>query len=232
MRILCLHGFRQNANSFRKRTGAVRKALESKANCTLEYIDAPHVVEPAGEILIEETGERKWIGPQLGWWKASSDGKHYEGWRETVDYLRNVFRSQGPFEGILGFSQGAALSSLICAMKEQAVELGLEEFSCIRFALIFSGFVSRAEEHLPLIKTTIRTPALIGYGKADDLVDASRSQDLARLFVNATILEHEGGHLVPSGAMEREQIIRFVLQHGDSNDAYTEMKPNGKHSNL
>lgn len=56
MRILCLHGFRQNANSFRKRTGAVRKALESKCNCTLEYIDAPHTVEPAGEILIEETG--------------------------------------------------------------------------------------------------------------------------------------------------------------------------------
>lgn len=231
MRILCLHGFRQNANSFRKRTGAVRKALESKCNCTLEYIDAPHTVEPAGEILIEETGERKWIGPQLGWWKASSDGKHYEGWEETVEYLRSVFRLQGPFEGVLGFSQGAALSSLICAMKEHP-ELGYGEFSCIRFALVFSGFVSRAEEHLPLIKTKIHTPALICYGKADDLVDASRSQDLAKLFVNATILEHEGGHLVPSGASEREQIIRFVLQHGDWNSVSNDTKQDGSRSNL
>lgn len=30
-----------------------------------------------------------------------------EGWEETLDYIRRVFKEQGPFDGIFGFSQGS-----------------------------------------------------------------------------------------------------------------------------
>eukprot|EP00871_Galdieria_phlegrea_P000343 jgi/Galph1/1309/GphlegSOOS_G5976.1 len=240
MRILCLHGFRQNGNSFRKRTGAIRKVLEGKANCIFEYVNGPHVVEPAGEILIEETGEKKWIGPQLSWWTAAGDGRQYVGWIETLEYLKTVFRTQneensskGPFDGVLGFSQGAALCGLLCSLKEHP-EYRVEEFSCIQFALMFSGFVSRAEQHQSLFKYRLHTPALICYGKADDLVDSSRSRDLAALFANPTIVEHDGGHLVPSGANEREQILNFVLQfrRGCCNQPPSSVNKISKPSNL
>jgi hypothetical protein len=42
LRILALHGFLQNAEGFRKRTGSLRKALKSHAE--LFFLQAPHVV--------------------------------------------------------------------------------------------------------------------------------------------------------------------------------------------
>lgn len=54
LRIACLHGFRQNANRFRRKTGALRKALErppssSSASASplaeLVYLDAPFLMQ-------------------------------------------------------------------------------------------------------------------------------------------------------------------------------------------
>lgn len=42
LRLLCLHGYRQDAKSFRARSGALRKALRGRAELLL--MDAPHVV--------------------------------------------------------------------------------------------------------------------------------------------------------------------------------------------
>lgn len=42
LRILCIHGYRQNGNSFREKTGALRKLLKKQVE--LVYISAPHQV--------------------------------------------------------------------------------------------------------------------------------------------------------------------------------------------
>lgn len=42
LRILCIHGYRQNANSFREKTGALRKLLKKQVE--LVYVSAPHPV--------------------------------------------------------------------------------------------------------------------------------------------------------------------------------------------
>ncbi|GIY25358.1 hypothetical protein CEXT_153541, partial [Caerostris extrusa] len=34
--------------------------------------------------------------------------------------VNEAFKSQGPFDGILGFSQGGALAALICALKRKS----------------------------------------------------------------------------------------------------------------
>jgi hypothetical protein len=46
LRILCFHGYAQNATIFRKRTGALRKALAGIADPL--FINAPHVVTVDG----------------------------------------------------------------------------------------------------------------------------------------------------------------------------------------
>jgi hypothetical protein len=43
LRILCLHGYRQNGNMFREKTGSLRKLLK-KHVAEFIYIDAPHVI--------------------------------------------------------------------------------------------------------------------------------------------------------------------------------------------
>ena len=66
----------------------------------------------------------------FGWWHAvSSDGndpKHagvgqstmrYEGWSKTENWLVSLFVQSAPFDGVFGFSQGAALTSLLVGLR-------------------------------------------------------------------------------------------------------------------
>lgn len=56
LRVLCIHGYRQNGSSFREKTGALRKLL--KKQLELVYITAPLTVLPAaaeGRSLLDET---------------------------------------------------------------------------------------------------------------------------------------------------------------------------------
>ena len=46
-RVLCLHGFAQDAATFLAKTGAIRKALKSK--CEFVYLDGTHDVAGAFE---------------------------------------------------------------------------------------------------------------------------------------------------------------------------------------
>ena len=47
LRVLCLHGYRQNGHMFREKTGSLRKLLKKQVT-EFVYIDAPHVI-PAHE---------------------------------------------------------------------------------------------------------------------------------------------------------------------------------------
>ncbi len=43
LRVLCIHGYRQNGGSFREKTGALRKLLKKQVE--LVYMTAPHSVQ-------------------------------------------------------------------------------------------------------------------------------------------------------------------------------------------
>ena len=45
LKVLCLHGFTQNAEAFRARTGSVRKNLKSRIEFV--FLDGPHSAEGA-----------------------------------------------------------------------------------------------------------------------------------------------------------------------------------------
>ena len=47
LRILCIHGYRQNEKIFREKTGAFRKIVGKHAE--LVFITAPHTVPPLNE---------------------------------------------------------------------------------------------------------------------------------------------------------------------------------------
>ena len=57
---------------------------------------------------------------------------------------------QGPFDGCIGFSQGAAMAALLCATCERA----------FRFAVFFGGFTPRSPDVAPLFAAESRSPAL------------------------------------------------------------------------
>ncbi|KAL5007024.1 hypothetical protein ScPMuIL_015830 [Solemya velum] len=61
LRILCLHGYRQNSQSFRERTGAFRKITKKYANFV--FISAPNRIPP-----LPDAAESTVNSEERGWW--------------------------------------------------------------------------------------------------------------------------------------------------------------------
>lgn len=64
LNVLCLHGYRQNAEQFKSKIGSFRKFLKPLAN--FEFVDAPHRAKPLTLDEVETDEQR-------GWWFNQAD---------------------------------------------------------------------------------------------------------------------------------------------------------------
>lgn len=225
LRILCLHGFRQNASGFKGRTASLAKKLKNIAD--LVFVNAPHELpficqappanqnnscEPAFEQKCPPLNHcnRKfaWLvdadydGKNGAEWKMAKvpfDSLQYqqqtEGFEKSIEYLKTVFSQMGPFDGILGFSQGAAMAALVSAHREEFK--GNIDF---RFVILCSGFSVNMSKYG---KGSINCPSLhiFGYKEGEDRqIGCQASRQLASLFENgcSVIIEHDSGHIIPT----------------------------------
>ncbi|VDP92901.1 unnamed protein product [Echinostoma caproni] len=99
-----MHGYRQNAELFREKTGAFRKKLKK----TCDFGEFPHRIN-------------KCLNRSNGWWFSRSDNYFRaqdqsdcdEGFSESLEALKQTIEQEGPFDGVLAFSQGAAFMLLV-----------------------------------------------------------------------------------------------------------------------
>ena len=197
LKILVLHSFRQSASRLRSRMRAIEAELEDIAE--LEFVEAPHPYEPDAEestLLTEDFGDVPDFRHQRCWWNADAEGS-YQG---CEDSLRSV-AAHFPVDGILGFSQGAALTGLLAALHAEQ----------LRFAICISGFPARSEAHAAFMAPQgIDLPSLHIYGEQDVLMDHERTLALAGCFVEPQIVSHEGGHFFPD-LWPRDVLRSFLL---------------------
>lgn len=104
------------------------------------------------------------------WWNTSDDFKTYSGIDISLSYINHLFQTQGPFDGVMGFSQGGAFAGILAAMQP----FGHVSF---RFFINASGFVSRADEHKDLFAPhcLYDMPSLHVIGRNDRLVEPTRT---------------------------------------------------------
>jgi predicted esterase len=228
LKVLCLHGYLQDAAIFKSRIGSMRKALKSRLEFV--FIDAPFMASPsalqlasrssqcpqlASEEATDESGTE--AGSQgRSWWQWQDQGENgrpsractYSGWDVTREYLIEAIREHRP-QGLLGFSQGAAAIGLLLSDLPADLGAGVARPS---FAIMISGFLPRDERYRKLVLDSIpgdRPPCLIVYGTKDELVDKERSVELVHaLGEGIDVYVHPGAHLVPtcSGAFKAKMI--------------------------
>jgi acetyl esterase/lipase len=209
LRILCLHGYHGSGAILRRQMTTWPDELASLADFV--YVDAPSLA--AGD---------------FGWWHAvaserdpASDDpglggrhRHYKGWARTRTAIVSAFETQGPFDGVLGFSQGAALAALLVGLRAPDGSTTSERPLRFQFAIVVSGFASNDGElaHLYERREAYDLPSLhvIG-GRADAIVPSDDSRRLASLFRAPQIVEHGGGHVVP-GAPDVVARVRAFLE--------------------
>lgn len=204
LRILCLHGYRQSEAIFREKTGSFRKGLRKLVD--LVYITAPNEVKLDGE------GEEH---AQYGWW-FSSPGNSFsaseksdidDGLEKSLSLVRETLRLGGPFDGLLGFSQGAALTSIICALRDKEPS----DFN-FKFAILASAFISRCTKHSQYYRDQITCPSLHVFGSTDQVIPTEWSEELKSLYQQPVVMCHPGGHYLPATAAERQTYSDYLRQ--------------------
>jgi len=216
LRVLCLHGYRQNDNSFREKTGAFRKMIGKY--CEFTFIKAPHHVLPMSAEDINQDQRGWWFSRENDYFKADDASDCDKGFEGSLDLIQKTFELHGPFDGIIGFSQGAALLSLLCLIKTRAPET-LSPSVKFDFAVMVAAFKSKSTKHAKWYAkedngdqaiTKVTIPTLHVMGTEDRVIKKHLSEELLDLFDEPHKLFHSGGHYIPATSKQKEAYCKFL----------------------
>jgi hypothetical protein len=234
LKILMLHGYRQNEAIFKDKTGGVRKKLKF---IDFVYCEAPNLV-PKSTTVDEpvqsdsDTGEKKngadasssinqikkcWF---LKWTERPTNNStaFIEDFEKTLDYLDQVFAEKGPFDGIWGFSQGATVSYILCKLLNDGQLVEKRKNIRFNFAIISATCQGPHEPEFDGyydIEKKISIPSLHLIGKSDWIIPYEKSLEMTKLFVEPTIYIHESGHYIPRTSESKEIYTNFLLKMSD-----------------
>lgn len=190
LRVLCLHGYHGSSEILRAQMRAWQRDLEPLADFVT--FDAPSL-----------------SGGDYGWWHAAASlPPRYRNWEGSRAALSDLLARER-FDGVFGFSQGAAVAALVPGL---AAELGKP----LRFAILVGGFVATVADHAALYAALgegVRSLHLVG--RADTIVPPRRSLELAARFEAPVIVEHDGGHVIASTPAARAASRVFLASFLD-----------------
>lgn len=202
LNVLCLHGYRQNAESFSGKTGSFRKFVKKFVNFT--YITAPHLAKPIDESdTIDETQRSWWFNKDDMSFKGTNKNGPAFGFEESLKLVEEEW-NKANYQGLLGFSQGACFASLIASMSVKSLTTIKP-----RFIMLVAGFPSGSLVHKNFYEQKISLPSLHVYGLNDDIISHELSMELQESFDNPLIQTHQGGHYFPATANEKQSYVDF-----------------------
>eukprot|EP00656_Telonema_subtile_P049712 TRINITY_DN6244_c0_g1_i1.p1 TRINITY_DN6244_c0_g1~~TRINITY_DN6244_c0_g1_i1.p1 ORF type:complete len:231 (+),score=29.61 TRINITY_DN6244_c0_g1_i1:291-983(+) len=221
LRVLCLHGYAQSGSALRAKSGALRS--DSKKLAAFVFSEAPHVLTAAAlDARRKATGREEVPGPASDpcddpprtWYHFSTEQPlcDRESLEHSVEALRELCCSEGPFDALLGFSQGASMVALLAGRKVQGQ---LPPEITFNFVALFSGFAPRDPGLLAELEAAAprlaEIPSFHCYGATDEIITSSESQKVASLFGERAVhIEHDGGHYIPSSKPVRQAFKAFL----------------------
>ncbi|CAA0827769.1 Unknown protein [Striga hermonthica] len=187
LRLLCLHGFRTSGEIIKKQvTGKWPESVLEKLD--LFFVDAPFPCRGKSDV------EGIFDPPYYEWFQFNKEFLEYENFDECLAYIENCMIKNGPFDGLLGFSQGAILSAALPGL--QAKGVALTRVPKIKVVIIIGG----AKFKSPSIadkaySSLIHCPSVHFLGDQDFL--KQYGTELLDSFVDPLVIRHPKGHTIP-----------------------------------
>eukprot|EP00257_Ricinus_communis_P012296 XP_002534315.2 esterase OVCA2 isoform X1 [Ricinus communis] len=190
-RILCIHSFRTSAAIFQKMIERWPVTVLEKLQ--LHFLDGPFLARGKSDV------ELLFDPPYYEWYQSSEDFKVYEDFEECVAYIEEYMLKYGPFDGLLGFSQGAFITAAVPGMQAQGV--AFTKVPKIRFLIVISGAkfggykFGQPKLAGSAYSSPIDCPSLHIIGEKDFMKPGGI--DLLGSFVDPVVIHHPKGHIIP-----------------------------------
>ena len=232
-------GYTQSGSLFHGKTRALEKAIhKSFTSATLHYPTGPIPLRPAdipGFTPSQASSNNPKDVEAFGWWRRRDGTAIYDGIEKGLQTVAATIKSEGPFDGAIGFSQGAALAGIVASLLEEGRREAMEKL-CesnklkfgfpssflnvdrqpiqppLKFTIIYSGFAAPWEFYSGFYEPKIKTSMLIVVGSMDTVVDESRTKVLIECsrVGKDRVVTHPGGHFVPSGKVWLDVVAGFI----------------------
>ncbi|KAI1309574.1 serine hydrolase FSH [Xylaria venustula] len=232
LKILMLHGYTQSGPLFSAKTKALNKLL-IKALSPAPLNLHPTLIFPSGPYRLRHSDIPGYVPPEdpsaqdgqdddldnYAWFRKDEATDKYRGIEDGMRRVASAIKEAGGVDGVLGFSQGGCMASLVVAALEhphRAPSTAIEESSEVfggktwleelraangdrplKFGVIYSGFHATPADLQWLFDPAIATPTLHFLGGLDTVVEEKRSQALVERCKDPMVVTHPGGHYVP-----------------------------------
>lgn len=190
---------------------------------------------PSGPIRLNPHPSEPDEPHEYAWWRKDDDTGEYVGLEETLRFLGNYLDFHGPFDGVVGFSQGAALAALLSAALEGGRDKSVREgFGMVtehpefQFCVAISGFRPDSQAYDGFYYPSIETPVLNVLGTEDNVVGRERTERLIERCRDGEVVEHGRGHVVPRDEETVGSIVefigRYIPKEGEGEEAGVQSK--------
>ncbi|KAJ3400822.1 hypothetical protein HDU80_006580 [Chytriomyces hyalinus] len=177
LRFLCLHGHRANATVMKFQLMGLQMAMPDAEMVTVNG-SAVATEDPTEDIL-------SFFGRE--------NGPYYEWDHETSwDYIKSIVQEKGPFDGVIGFSQGAAIATALTARALDECRTGEVD------SLMWRGVVLVGGVEIPELES-VQMSSVHVHGEQDPYAPRSRLllQCYERGGEKLSLFTHKGGHAFP-----------------------------------
>ncbi|KAJ0401600.1 hypothetical protein P43SY_008675 [Pythium insidiosum] len=237
LRVLCLHGYRTNAQVMENQMKGLVDALGDDAEFI--YVNAPQLARGPSEDVIERLHAKD--APFFEWWHvtplACQDGSDWIWTLERVDeamaYMDTKMAEIGPVDVVIGFSQGSMLLTILSMryLQRRPPQMWWKLCICVCGMRVRGVNVRHLFETPDGQAKLVPIPSIHISGKADPFADeCDRLADMYDSHPTAfpaspltkMVLQHAGGHKFPSVkkyAAMYEELARVIVNHCRSIDS-------------
>ncbi|KAL8899986.1 MAG: hypothetical protein Q9207_005919 [Kuettlingeria erythrocarpa] len=238
-------GYTQSGTLFHSKTRALEKAITKALpayEARFSYPTGPIKLDPVdipGYTHTSDDAEEP--EPAFGWWRRK-DRVHptrkgeteivYTGFQDGLARIAQSIKDEGPFDGVIGFSQGACAAGMVASLLEPGKKEAFDESSSkeavteefpssfnfddakpqppLRFAIIYSGFPAPGQRYAAFYEPPLKTPTLHFLGTLDGVVEEVRSRALIERCERPREAVHPGGHFLPSQRPWLDAAVSFI----------------------
>ena len=210
LKILCFHGFGTNKDILEYQLRQFKKFFKNVQFVTLNgpfEIDSSHVADPALIPLLEKTGKKCYA------WIRVLHENVFVYLDQVMKFIFNFIEKEGPFDGVLGFSQGGTVAcyfAYYCEFfKDKLKNVSLPKFV---ISINSGGFVPPQMKK----KYIIEVPSIHFIGENDFLF--TRPLFGSTIFKNPILIFHKEGHKIPKLTEYEINILKEFFANAKNKD--------------